>query len=197
MSDALPAESAPPPADPSRAALDAFVAAFPDGVMAADVLFGEPTAILQREHVKAAARWLRDQAGFQLLRSITCVDFLAADPRFQIVYHVASLPDSMLSGDADPGAGVYRTLRIKVPVPADSPVIDTVTDIYPTADWLEREVWDLFGIEFAGHPDLRRILLPEDFDGHPLRKDAPLRYEDVQFTFNYDAVAAAKPRAHE
>lgn len=177
--------------------VDQFVGVFADGVIAADTLFGEPTVVLGREHLKAAARWLHDEAGFQFLRSVTCVDYLVAEPRFHVVYHVASIPASILGGDIDPSAGTFRSMRIKVPVPVESPVVDSVTEVYPTANWHEREVWDLFGVEFAGHPDLRRILLPEDFDGHPLRKDAPIRYENVQFSFNYDAIAAAKPRARE
>ena len=183
--------------DTRRAVLDEFGAAFEGAVRASDVLLGEPTAILDKERTVEAMRWLRDEAGFQLLRSVTCVDFLGDDQRFHVVYHLAALPESMVNGDPDPAAGELRTIRIKVPVSAASPVIDSVTDVYPTADWHEREVWDLFGVDFAGHPDLRRILLPEDHEGHPLRKDAPIQYEAVQFSFNYDAVAAAKPRARE
>ncbi len=197
MSDSTSNSPSPRTTDPAFETLNELAGAIGDGVMAVDVLLGEPTAVLGREHLKTAAHWLRDQAGFQFLRSVTCVDYLTADPRFHVVYHLASIPESILAGDSDPTAGTFRSIRVKVPVPADSPVVDSVTDIYPTADWHEREVWDLFGIEFAGHPDLRRILLPDDFEGHPLRKDAPIRYETVQFTFNYDAIAAAKPRARE
>ena len=77
------------------------------------------------------------------------------------------------------------------------PVVDSVTGIYPGANWYEREAWDMFGIHFKGHPDLRRLLMPYDWEGHPLRKDYPLGYEEVQFTFNYDEIAKRKPSPKE
>lgn len=183
-------------ADPLRETLDGLAGALGEAVEAVDVRLGEPTAVVHRDHIRAAARWLH-QAGYRLLRSVTCVDYLDAEPRLHVVYHLASLPESVMAGNPDPAAGALRSIRIKVPVPAEAPVVDSVAEIFPTANWHEREVWDLFGVEFAGHPDLRRILLPDDFEGHPLRKDAPLRYEAVQFTFNHAAIAAVKPRARE
>jgi len=157
---------------------------------------GMPTALVARDRIRDVIEWLRDARGYQLLRSVTAVDFLDADPRFQVVYHLAALPDSMLGGQAIPSEA-FREIRIKVGVPDADPVIASVTPIYPTADWHEREVWDLFGIDFAGHPGIRRILMPEDWDGHPLRKDYPLTYEEVAFSFNAEDVYASKPFAED
>jgi NADH-quinone oxidoreductase subunit C len=79
----------------------------------------------------------------------------------------------------------------------NAPSLSTIEGVYPNANWHEREIWDMFGIRFEGHSDLRRILMPEDWEGHPLRKDYPLGYEEVQFTFNYDEIDARKPYAKE
>lgn len=158
----------------------------------------EPTALVAREAIGEIARWLRDERGFQLLRSVTAVDFLSAAPRFQVVYHLSALPAHVLAGD--PGARAEeptRRLRLKVALAAEDAVLPSIRAIYPTADWHEREVFDLFGIEFAGHPDLRRILLPADFEGFPLRKDHPLVYEEVAFSFNQDEIYRRKPFATE
>lgn len=99
---------------------------------------------------------------FNVLLDVTAVDFLGREPRFEVVYHLLSLP-------------LNQRLRIKVRVSGDKPAIDSVTALWESANWLEREVWDMFGIEFAGHPDLKRILLYPEFQGHPLRKDYPIR----------------------
>jgi NADH-quinone oxidoreductase subunit C len=154
--------------------------------------------LVAREQLTAALEWLRDGAGYQMLRSVTAVDFLDRLPRFHVVYHLLHLPAQVLNGVAavDP-ADPPKELRLKVPLAADDAVLPTATGLYPTANYHEREVWDLFGIEFAGHPDLRRILLPTEFEGHPLRKDFPLRYEEVAFTFNQNEVYATKPKATE
>jgi NADH-quinone oxidoreductase subunit C len=84
-----------------------------------------------------------------------------------------------------------------VQVPGDDPVLPTTSGVYRNADWYERELWDMFGIKITDHPDLRRILMPEDWQGHPLRKDYPLGYEEVQFTFNFDEIDKKKPYAKE
>jgi NADH-quinone oxidoreductase subunit C len=98
---------------------------------------------------------------FNVLLDITAVDYLERKPRFDIVYHLLSLPFS-------------RRLRLKLPVEDGSTALDSMTPLWGSADWLEREVWDMFGIRFAGHPDLKRILMYEEFEGHPLRKDYPI-----------------------
>ena len=93
-----------------------------------------------------------------MLSDLCAVDYLGETPRFEVVYHLYSLDKN-------------HRLRIKARVPEDDCEIDTLVEVWPTANWLEREVWDLYGIRFRGHPDPRRLLLYEEFEGHPLRKD--------------------------
>ena len=125
----------------------------------------ETTVILGRQDLPRVCRFLRDEPGlaFDFLLDVTGVDRLMLPeptPRFEIVYHVYSLQ-------------YRRRLRLKVRV-EEGQAVPTVTDLWPTANWHEREVYDLFGVAFEGHPDLRRILLPDDWEGHPLRKDYPV-----------------------
>ncbi len=124
---------------------------------------GEVTVVLPRELLRGAAERLRDDSAvqFNLLSSITAADHFPVEPRFELNYHLVSIP--------------RRTkVRLRVRVPGDNPVIESVTPVWPGANWMEREAFDLFGIRFEGHPNLRRILLPEDWEGHPLRKDYPV-----------------------
>lgn len=104
--------------------------------------------------------YLRNEGGFTLLEDVTAVDW-KTEPRFQVVYNMLCLERQ-------------EVLRVKVNLPGENPVIPTVTNIWPGANWYEREVYDLFGITFLGHPDMRRIEMPEDWEGHPLRKDYPI-----------------------
>ena len=125
--------------------------------------FGEVTVIVPREVISYVCRFLRDENGFDLLADICGADRgPEEDPRFEVNYHLFSTKH-------------YSRLRLKVLLPEDAPKVSTVTHIWRTADWHERETYDLMGVKFEGHPDLRRILLPSDFDGHALRKDYPLR----------------------
>jgi NADH-quinone oxidoreductase subunit C len=107
-------------------------------------------------------RFLRDDTDcqFDMLTDVTAVDYLGEEPRFEMVYHLYSVPKN-------------KRLRVKARVGERAPEIATLCELWPSANWMEREVWDLYGIRFAGHPDLRRILLYEEFEGHPLRKDYP------------------------
>jgi len=182
----------PPSASADMADL---VAALGDSALGHAERLGEPAVLVAATHLLDAAGFLKAR-GYTLLRSVTAVDYLPRQPRFHVVYHLLALPAGMLAGRAerDP-ADPPRAIRLKVPVPGDAPLVPTLTALYPTAEWHEREVWDLFGIEFAGHPDPRRILMPDDYEGHPLRKDHPLVYEEVAFTFNHDQIDAMKPRA--
>ncbi len=125
--------------------------------------FGEVTIIVNRDSIVRVCELLRNQSQFDLLADLCGVDRGPEDdPRFEVNYHLFSTVH-------------YQRLRLKVLLSEDDAKVQTVTDIWKTADWHERETFDLFGIKFEGHPDLRRILLPSDFDGHALRKDYPLR----------------------
>ena len=110
--------------------------------------------------------------GFSMLLDIGGVDYLGREPRFDVVYHLLALP---VAASTVAEVGTPRRLRLLVGVPEAEPVLASAIDIWPSADWAEREIFDLFGITFAGHPDLRRIQMPSDWVGHPLRKDYPLR----------------------
>jgi NADH-quinone oxidoreductase subunit C len=128
---------------------------------------------------------LRDKYEFELLSALTAVDYFPKQtPRFHVVYQLSSLAKNV-------------TVQVRVPVNGDQPKVPTVTRVYEVANWREREVLDMFGIEFDGHPDPRRILMPDDQEGHPLRKDFPLGYEEPQFTFNFDEIDVRKPYAKE
>lgn len=178
-------EPAPPPPDPIVARLEELLpGAVAEVAAAADCL----TLSLLRERLVAVAQALRDDPAlaFSHLSDITAVDYLDMDrePRFDVIYHLLSRP-------------LRRRLRLRVPVEEEEPMVPTVTGVWPAADWPEREVLDMFGIGFAGHPDPRRILLPDDFEGHPLRKDFPLGSEEVAFSHNQDRLYQGYPNPTE
>jgi NADH-quinone oxidoreductase subunit C len=130
---------------------------------------GETTLVLPRKILRAVAERCRDHAElkFDLLTDATCVDRFPQEPRFELNYHLVSIPRR-------------DKIRLKVRLSGSDPVVDTLVPVWPGANWLEREIFDLFGIRFEGHPDLRRILLPEDWEGYPLRRDYPVEgYRDV------------------
>ena len=124
----------------------------------------QTTCYVSRDALPALARALRDQPefAFTFLAELTAVDFWPKEPRYEVVYLLVSMAHRM-------------RLRLKVRMSGDDPHITTVSDVWPAANWLEREVWDLFGIAFDGHPDPRRLLMPEDWQGYPLRKDYPVQ----------------------
>lgn len=132
---------------------------------------GEVTVIVPREKIVEACRFFKETQGFDMLADLCGVDRgPEEDPRFEVNYHLFSTKH-------------HKRLRLKVLLSEDDPHVETVTTVWKTANWHERETYDMFGIIFDGHPDLRRILLPSDFDGHPLRKDYPLRgYEPYSLT---------------
>ena len=132
-----------------------------------------PAIAVDRAHVVDLCRALRDSPSLQfaLLVDVTSVDYLPANPRYEVVYHFASLGAAYATGDPAPP----RRLRVKVGVPGNDPRVPSIASVYPSAEWPEREVFDLMGISFDGHPDLRRILMPEDWEGFPLRKDYPVQ----------------------
>ena len=141
-------------------------------VLDAHTHVGDATILVAAERAREVLQRLRDDAGlsFNLLIDLTAVDYLGQDPRFELVYHLASL-------DLAPPAGepckIRHRLRLKAGVPSERVEADSVAALWDAANWFEREVWDLYGIHFRGHPDLRRILLYDEFQGHPLRKDYP------------------------
>jgi NADH-quinone oxidoreductase subunit C len=124
----------------------------------------QTTIYVARDAVSAVARTLRDREdlAFTFLADLTAVDYWPREPRFELVYVLVSLSNRI-------------RLRMKVRLHADAAHVATVSDVWPAANWLEREIWDLFGIAFDGHPDPRRLLMPEDWEGYPLRKDYPVQ----------------------
>ena len=123
----------------------------------------EMTIYLDRSSIREACAVLRDDAecAFNFLSDVTCVDWYPSEPRFEVVYHLLSISKK-------------ERVRLKVRLDSDSPAVESLTSVWPGANYFEREVFDLFGIRFTGHPYLRRILMPEDWEGHPLRKDYPV-----------------------
>ncbi len=145
-----------------------------------------PALIVDRDAWHDVARVLRDDPSlrFQFLSDVIGADYLPRAPRFEVVYLLVSLGVQGLGP-----APAQARLRVRVPLPGDDPRIATVSDLWPSAGWAEREVFDLFGITFDRHPDLRRVLMPEDWEGHPLRKDYPVQikrtvkmYEPLQLS---------------
>jgi NADH-quinone oxidoreductase subunit C len=118
-------------------------------------------------------------AGCTMLLDVGGVDYLGREPRFEIAYHLLALP----LAPATPGeVGRPRRVRVLAGVPESMPELPSVVDLWPSANWAEREIFDLFGIRFTGHPDLKRIQMPADWVGHPLRKDYPLRGPSAEAT---------------
>ena len=145
----------------------------------------EVHVFVQADQIVDALTLLRDKYEFELLSALTAVDYFPQQsPRFHVVYQLSSLAKNVV-------------IQLRVPVNGDQPKVPTTTGVYQMSNWREREVFDMFGIEFEGHPDPRRILMPEDEDGHPLRKDYPLGYEEPQFTFNFEDIDVRKPYAKE
>jgi NADH-quinone oxidoreductase subunit C len=144
---------------------------------------GETSVILPLEKIGEAAAFIHDDCGFDLLSALTAVDYFPEEsPRFHLYYRFTSIANRL-------------SLNVRVPVPALAPQAPSLEKVYHNANWREREVYDMFGITFVGHSDLRRILMPHDWEGHPLRKDYPLGYEEPQFSFNFDEIDVRKPYA--
>jgi len=121
----------------------------------------EPTLFIAPDKIVDACRFFRAELKFNRISSITAVDWLPANPRFEVVYHLHSTDNN-------------QRIRLKVRVSEEEAEVDSVTGVWRGANWYEREVFDMFGIGFRNHPDLRRILMPVDWEGHPLRKDYPV-----------------------
>ena len=155
--------------------LDTLAEALPGAPVSAGTSADMPGIVVAREALPDVLRTLRDHPALQfaLLVDVIGVDNGSATPRFEVVYHLACLGPAFQTA---PGvAAPPRRLRVRVRVPADDARVPTAVGVFPAANWLEREIFDLFGIAFDGHPDLRRILMPEDWQGYPLRKDYPVQ----------------------
>ncbi len=138
---------------------------FPNAVIETHAHQGDETAVVKRESLLEIARFIQSDSEFQMnvLMDETAVDGLGMDwkPRFEVIYHFYSLIKN-------------HRLRLKVRVEEIDAVVPSINDLWPAANWFEREIWDMFGIRFEGHPNLKRILMYEEFVGHPLRKDYPI-----------------------
>ena len=147
---------------------------FPGVVTDVTEAFGELTVSLRKDRIVEVCRALRDEPAwrFDLLSDVLSVDFPDDEERFEVVYHLCSIEK-------------HHRVRLKARVAEHDCRIESVTSVWPGANFMEREVYDLMGIEFTNHPDLRRILLTDDFDGHPLRKDYPTEGIGWRNTFEF------------
>lgn len=151
--------------------LDSFIESVnfepPDTIKTRIEFRGENTLLINKEKILNVCSLLKYKFGFTFLADLTAVDYLEVKtPRYEVVYHVHRF---------GPEIDENIRIRLKAEVDGDNPKIDSVTHIWSGADWLEREVYDMFGIVFTGHPDMRRILMPEDYEPFPLRKDFDVR----------------------
>lgn len=135
----------------------------PRAVASASLFRDELTLEIPREQIRAVCEFLKrdPELQFDFLADLTCVDYYPIEPRFELVYHLLSLT-------------TRERLRLKTRVTSENPRLDSITGLWAGANWLEREIFDLFGVHFTGHPNLRRLLMPDDWEGYPLRKDYPL-----------------------
>lgn len=153
------------------------------GIHESEFMKYPPTMEAEPEQIVGICTMLRDEFRFNFLCELTAVDYWPEEePRFNIIYGFYSHTEN-------------ARLAVRVPLNGDRPSLPTIEGIYRGANWHERELWDMFGISFEGHSDLRRIIMPHDWEGHPLRKDYPLGYEEPQFTFNYDEIDQRKHHA--
>lgn len=149
----------------SKAVIDALVERFPDAVYDPYVgVGGDDCAFVKKDRIVDVCRFLKSDPGmlFDMAPYITAVDYLGQEPRFEVVYNLLSLKTN-------------RRVRLRVKVPEQDAVVPSVTGLWRGADWFERYCFDMYGIRFTGHPDMRRLLMYDEFVGHPLRKDYPLK----------------------
>jgi NADH-quinone oxidoreductase subunit C len=136
---------------------------FPEKVKDISVQFGDDIVTIEKESLLDVAKFLKEKPyDFAMLLDLTCVDYPGRKDRFEMVYHFFSLSNNL-------------RLRVKTRLPDKDPSIDSLTSVWKNANWLEREAYDMFGVRFEGHPYLRRLFMYDGFEGHPLRKDYPLR----------------------
>ncbi len=151
----------PPPSEP--AAVTRLRSWNPAAVEEFTVDRGELSIRIARPFIRDAVAFLRDDADLRcnFLSDVTCVDWYPREPRFEVVYHLLSIPNK-------------QRVRLKVALPGNDANLESVTSVFPATNFFEREVFDLFGVRFSGHPYMKRLMMPEDWEGHPLRKDYPV-----------------------
>ncbi len=159
---------------------------FGESLEAVTAFRGETSVTVARERIVEVLTFLKETPGlgFDFLATLTAYDNWPDEPRFVVIYQLREM--------ARP-----TNLRVRCHVPGDAPSLPSVSGVFRNANWYERELLDMFGLTFTGHPDPRRIFMPADWGGHPLRRDYPLGYEEVQFTFNFDEIEKKKPYARE
>ena len=155
-----------------------------DAVNDTQVFRDEVTLFCSKQRIVEVLQHLRDVQKFDMLTDETCVDYYPREPRFGILYQLYSTTRNI-------------RVRVKVMLSEYDRTIVSACGVYRAANWLEREIYDLFGINFEGHPDLRRIMMPPGWEGHPLLKENPVKVEEVAFSFNRERVDADKPSPQE
>lgn len=160
--------------------------AFPNAVVGSSEFRGDLSVMIRPERIVDVARFLRDdpELAYNFLENLCGVDYLGRDPRFEVVYHLLSFTHR-------------HRICLKVGVGEQKPEVPSLTALWVGANYHEREAFDMYGIIFTGHPCLDRILMPDDWEGYPLRKDVPLGAEEIAFTFNQERIYAHKPFAKE
>jgi len=150
--------------------IEQIKATFPGAALSESNAFGQDVLVVAPDKWQAVARWLATESGFAFLSDLCGVDWLEVrgEARFEVVYNLTNFESK-------------ARLTVKVPVAGDPPTARTVTDLWPAANWLEREAFDMFGIVFEGHPNLERILMPDEWEGHPLRKDYAVGKVPIEF----------------
>ena len=169
----------------SQTVVDALTPLVQGGVYEAGASVDFPTIYVRADQLLQSCVALRDTPsfGFNVLVEVTCADYFPhRDPRFEVVYHLLSIPHK-------------RRLRLKVRA-TEQTAVPTVQGVWPAAGWLEREVWDMFGVVFDRHPDLRRLLMPEDWEGHPQRKDYPVQIRKAAQTYEPLEISEAEFKAN-
>lgn len=154
------------------AVLERILSKFPDAFIESEVAYGEASLMVEPSKWPSVSKWLAAEGGFAFLSSLSAVDWLERTPRFEVVYNLTDIDEP-------------QRVCIRLPVAdSETPKVPSVVSLWPTADFQEREAYDMFGIVFEGHPDLTRILMPDEWEGHPLRKDyavgkVPIEYKHL------------------
>lgn len=156
----LPDKDAVLEAHAQNRAVASLLISLPDAIVDTKFDRDELTLTIAKDQIRAAASVVQ-QAGYNFLEDVTCVDWYPSEPRFHVIYHILSM-------------AFKNRIRLVAQVDSIDPSIDSITPIWPSANFYEREVWDLFGVGFHEHPNLRRIMMPEEWEGYPLRKDYPV-----------------------